>query len=69
MKTIGGLFLAGALIIAATKFFQFQTQVGDNVIGRIRSRDPEQLAIAAALTVALGLAAVVVGQAFRRVAK
>lgn len=69
MKTIGGLFLAGVLIIAATKFFQFQTRVGENVIGRVRSRDPEQLAVAAALIVGLGLSAVIVGQAFRKVAR
>jgi hypothetical protein len=68
-RTVGRLFVAGLLIIAAIKVFQFQTKVGDNVIGRAKSRDPEQLVIAAALTVGLGLMAVVVGQAFRRVSK
>jgi hypothetical protein len=67
MKSVGSLFLAGVLIIAATKFFQFQTKVGENVIGRVKSKDPEQVAIAAALVVGLGLTAVVVGQAFRKV--
>jgi hypothetical protein len=69
MKSIGGLFFAGVLIIAATKFFQFQTKIGDNVIGRVKSRDPEQIAIASALIVGLGLTAVVVGQAFRKAAR
>lgn len=66
-KTIGGLLIAGILIIAATRFFQFQTRVGSGVIGRVQSKDPQQIVVAAAITVALGLAAVVVGQAFRKV--
>lgn len=68
MKTIGGLLLLGLIIIAGTKFFQFQSNLGDNIIGRVKSRDPEQIAIAAALTVGLGLAAIVVGHAIRKVA-
>lgn len=66
---VGGLFAAGVLIIIAIKVFQFQTNLSENVIGRAKSRDPEQIVIAAALTVGLGLMAVVVGQAFRRVGK
>lgn len=69
MKKVGGLFVAGVLIILAIKIFQFQEKVSGNVIGRVKTRDPEQLVIAGAITVGLGLMAVVLGQAFRRVAK
>jgi hypothetical protein len=66
MKNVTKLFLVGAVTVAAIYLFRFQEQVSRNVVGKARSKDPEQIVIAAALTVGLGLVAVVAAQALRK---
>lgn len=68
MKMVTRLLIAGVVVIVAIRLFRFQERIGENVVGRIKTRDPEQIAIAAALTVGLGLVAVVGGQALRAAA-
>jgi hypothetical protein len=64
--------VVGALLIAAIKLFKWEQQYSENVLTRVRQgikgRDPEQLLVAAGLTMFLGVVAVIAAQAFRKVA-
>lgn len=67
-KTLVRLLVAGVVVIVAIRIFRLQERLGENVIGRLKTKDPEQVVIAAALTVGLGLVAVVGATALRSVA-
>ena len=64
--------IVGALLIAAIKLFKWEQEYSENVLARakqgIKGRDPEQLLVAAGLTMFLGIVAVIAAQAFRKVA-
>jgi len=69
MKVIVRLLIVGVVVILAAKLFRWQEKTGANVISRLKTRDPEQVVIALALTVGLGLVAVVAGQALGTLAR
>lgn len=66
MKAITQWFIIGVLAIIFVFIFRAQSQTAENIVARLKTRDPEQYVIAAALTVALGLGLVVAGQAIRK---
>jgi hypothetical protein len=67
MKNLPRLFLIGAVTIAAIYVFRFQQGIADKTIAKVKTKDPEQLALAAAMTVGLGLVAVVAAAAFKKI--
>lgn len=67
MRSVTNWFMVGALAIIFVIVFRAQSDAADNIISRIKTKDPEQFVIAAAMTVGLGLALVVAGQAIRKV--
>ncbi len=67
MNKIAQFFIAGVIVVAAIKLFGFEKQVTERVIGGVRSGQPEALLVAGALTVALGMVAVIAAQLFRKV--
>ncbi|MCP4229553.1 MAG: hypothetical protein GY771_05335 [bacterium] len=68
MKTLISFFIAGVILVVAMRVFKFEQQLSDRILAGVRTRDAEQLVVAAALTVALGMVAVLAAQAFRKVA-
>lgn len=72
MNKLVQFFVIGAVLIAAIKLFHWEEKIGQNVIDRakagVQGRDPEQAVIAIALTMMLGVVAVIAMQAFRKAA-
>lgn len=71
MNKLAQFFFLGVLIIVAIKLFHFQDKLGNKIVDRARTgiqgRQADQLVIAAALTVGLGMVAVIASQAFKKV--
>ncbi len=67
MNKVVQFFIAGVIVVAAIKLFGFEKQVTERVIGGVRTGEPERILIAAALTVGLGMVAVIAAQAFRKI--
>ncbi len=66
MNKVMQFFIAGVVVVAAIKLFGFEKQVTERVIGGVRTGDPERILVAAALTVGLGMVAVIAAQLFRK---
>ena len=66
MNKLVQFFIAGVIVVAAIKLFGFEKQVTERVIGGVRTGEPERILIAAALTVGLGMVAVIAAQLFRK---
>lgn len=67
MNKVAQFFIAGVIVVAAIKLFGFEKQLTERVIGGVRTGEPERILVAAALTVALGMVAVIAAQLFRKV--
>lgn len=67
MKKLTAFFVAGVVLIVAIRVFKFEQELSDRVVAGVKTRDPEQLVIAAALTTGLGMVAVLAAQALRKV--
>lgn len=66
-KKVAQFAVVGILVILGVKFFGFQQNMTDRVISGVKTRDPEQLVVAAAITVGLGMVTVIAAQALRKV--
>jgi hypothetical protein len=66
MNKVGQFLLVGVAVILAVKFFGLQQQITERVIGGVKTRDPEQLVLAAAITVGLGMVTVIAAQALKK---
>lgn len=69
MKNIGRYAVVGVAIIVGVYVFRAEQNAAQRIVSRVRSGDPEQVVIGAAMTVLLGLVAVIVTNALRSVAK
>jgi hypothetical protein len=66
-KNVTRLFAIGAVTIAAIYVFRYQQGLAQGVVRRVQSRDPEQIVIAMAITVGVGLVGVVAASALRKI--
>lgn len=67
MSKLVQFFIAGAILVAAIRLFRFEQQLSDRIVSSFKTREPDQLVVAAGLTTALGMVAVLAAQAFRKI--
>lgn len=67
MNKIVSFFIAGAILVAAIRLFKFEQELSDRVIANIKTKEPDQIVVALAITTGLGMVAVLASQAFRKV--
>jgi hypothetical protein len=66
MNKVVQFFIVGALVIAAIALFDTERKISHKVLANVRSGEPERIVVAAILTIALGMFAVIAAQLFRK---
>ncbi len=65
-KLITSFAIVGVIVVIALRVFKFEQELSDRIVAGLKTKDPEQIVLAAALTVGLGMVAVLAAQAFRK---